>query len=118
MATYIVNENGNDRTLLDDEVLTYFPPQVVLSANKTTIAADGVDFALVTLQFKSLPLANDQQQNLPIAQKVVLIVADVEVELTTNAQGLATHEIAARDAGTYTISAKNHAGNALVIQAV
>lgn len=114
MATYIVN----GQALPDNEVLTYFPPQVVLSANKTTIAADGVDFALVTLQFKSVPLANDQQQNLPIAQKVIIFVAEVEVELTTNAQGMATHEVAARDAGAYTITAKNHASNTLTIQAV
>lgn len=114
MATYTVN----GQALPDNEVLTYFPPQVLLSANKTTISADGADFALVTLQFKSVPLANDQQQNLPIAQKVVLFIAELEVELTTNAQGLATHEIAARDSGQYTISAKNHASNTLVIQAV
>lgn len=118
MATYTINENRIDRVLSDVEALSYFPPQVFLSANKTTIAADGVDFALITLQFKSVPLANDQQQNLPIAQKVILLIAEVEVELTTNAQGMATHEIAARDVGSYTITAKNHAGNALVIQAV
>lgn len=118
MATYTVNENGNDRILRDDEVPTYFPPQVLLSASKTTITADGVDFALITLQFKSIPLRDNQQQNLPIAQKVILFIAELEVELTTNVQGQATHEIAARDVGSYTISAKNHAGNTLTIQAV
>lgn len=122
MTAYTIQESAPDktvlRTLTDQEALTYFPPQIVLSANKTTIAADGVDFALVTLQFKSVPLLDNQQQNLPIAQKVILFVAEVEVELTTNAQGLATHEIAARDVGSYPISAKNHAGNTLTIQAV
>lgn len=122
MTTYTIQESAPERTvqrvLSDQEAIAYFPPQIALSANKTTIQADGVDFALVTLQFKSVPLSDNRQQNLAIEQRVFLLVAEVEVELTTNAQGLATHEIAARDVGSYTISAKNHAGNTLTIQAV
>lgn len=123
MAIYTIQESDGSggvktRTLTDQEALTYFPPQVALSANKTTISADGVDFALITLQLKSVPLSDNSQQNLRLSQKVVLFVAELEVELTTDSNGLATHEIAARDSGSYTMSAKNFGSNSLTIQAV
>lgn len=122
MATYQIQETSasgqtRQRTLSDEEALAYFSPQVTLSANKTTIAADEVDFATVTVQLKSVPLSNNQQQNLALVHKVVLLVAEVEVELTTDANGQVTHDIAARDAGAYTVRTLNLNSNTLTITA-
>jgi len=123
MATYTIQETSalsgtTQRTLTDVEAKIYFPPQALLSANKTTITADGVDFALISVQLQSVPLSDDSQENLPIAQKVMLLISDIEVELTTDNTGLATHEIAANDAGAYAVSTRNLASNTLMITGV
>lgn len=122
MPTYTIQESSQTqsttRTLSDSEAKSYFPAQVLLSANKQTIAADGVDFATINVQIKSVPLSNNLQDNLSIAQKVVLLIADIEVELLTDNTGFATHEIAANDAGVYNVSARNLASNVLTITGV
>lgn len=122
MATYeeqSTNEFGQTirRTLTDQEAIALFAPQAALSANKTNITADGVDFALITIQLKSVPLSNNQQQNLALVHKVILAIDETSVELTTDGNGQATHEIAATDAGTYSVRTTNLASNALTITA-
>lgn len=123
MATYEIQEVQEQtrvvrRILTDDEVKVYFPPQVVLSADKLTVTADGVDFATITAQLKSVPLSDNTQANLPISQKIYLLIADVEVELTTDANGSAAHEVALTDTGTYSVTARNLTSNTLTLTGV
>lgn len=106
------------RELTDDEKVGMFLPQVKLSADKLTFQADGIDFATITAQLMSVPLSDGKQQPIAMVHTLILFCAERKVELTTDETGKATHEIAAKDEGEYSVVVQNLASNTLVFQAV
>lgn len=118
MATYIIQENNTRREMTDLEVIETVPPQVALTASKLTVSADGVDFVTISVQLKSVPLSDDKQVDLPIAHPVILVIAETEIRLETDANGHATHELEFDDTGVYTIGVQYLNANSLTITAV
>lgn len=106
------------RALTDTEILQSFAPQVLLSADKTTVTANGVDFVTIRVQLQSLPLSDGLPRNLSLAQKVLLQIGETIIELDTDANGYTEHELDFEDAGSFDISVQLLNGNTLTIQAV
>jgi len=78
------------RTLSDDEAVNYFPPQLIFSADKTRIPADGKSIATITLQSMSVPLSDDKRREIHAARKVTIIedgeYSDIELDDNGHAQ--------------------------------
>lgn len=89
------------RTLTDDEAASYFPPQLLFSADKTHIPADGKSIVTITLQSMSVPLSDDQRREIHAARKVTIIEDGEYTDIELDDNGRAQIRRAFVVAGTY-----------------
>lgn len=100
----------------DEWVIENLSPYIELTADKTSIAADGVDKSTITIQLLSQLLSDDSRVQIAKDKKVNLLIDDKlhEVEIIN---GSAIIEIGAVYARTYTIKAESLDSNVLTITA-
>jgi hypothetical protein len=89
------------RTLTDDEAVTYFPPQLIFSADKTRVPADGKTVVTITLQSMSVPLSDDKRREIHEARKVTIIEDGEYTDIQLDGDGHAEIRRAFVVAGTY-----------------
>lgn len=89
------------RTLTDDEAASYFPPQLIFSADKTRIPADGKSVVTITLQSMSVPLSDDKRREIHAARKVTINEDGEYTDIELDDKGRAEIRRAFVVAGTY-----------------
>jgi hypothetical protein len=95
------NDGEFTRTLTDDEAVDYFPPQLIFSADKTHIPADGKSVVTITLQSMSVPLSDDARREIHAARKVTIIEDGEYTDIELGDNGRAQIRRAFVVAGTY-----------------
>ena len=124
MATYgdIVSIDAvtgvQTRTPVDNAWIRANTRQVVLSADKVSITADGVDQAIVTAQLKTLPLLDDMTEAISEAVTLDFEVDGVLHRMVLDAQGALQFALDTKRAGTYTVQCQTINSNVLTITAV
>lgn len=106
------------RTPVDDAWIRANTRQIVLSANKVSITADGVDQAIVTAQLTTLPLLDDSVENISEAVTLDFEVDGVRHRMVLDAQGALQFALDTTRAGTYTVQCVTINSNVLTITAV
>jgi len=124
MATYttidfdISTGEVSERDLTDAEIIAGdISYQIALSADKLTIANDGVDSATVTVQLVTAPLSDDTQENITNASTVTLSIDGEAIEITLDSNGSETIILTSVDEPTTIVMrTASHLSNTLNIE--
>jgi hypothetical protein len=95
------NDGEFARTLTDDEAAVYFPPQLLFSADKPHVAADGKSVITITLQSMTVPLSDDKRREIHEARKVTIIEDGEYTDIELDDNGRAEIRRAFVAVGTY-----------------
>lgn len=108
-------ENGTVESLPVDDAwrLANRPNQVQLTADKTSITADGIDSSLISAQLQN-PLGEDLEEQ----QAITIYVDDDPIEVMLDANGQGELAISAIEAGTITIQALVPDSNLIEIEVI
>jgi len=106
------------RPYTDAEIMAELPARVRLVVDRTTISADGVDEAVVTVELVSAPLNDDRQKAIKRSEQVVFFIDGEATIITLNGNGRETLEISAVEAGEILIEPYSHTGNSITIEVV
>ncbi len=101
----------------DDWVLDCKPNTLLLTADKTTITANGIDTATITIQLRTPILTDSTYNNIAEAVTVQLMIDDeiATVELDTNGSG--SVGVASDEVGVFSVSGENYGSNIIEITA-
>lgn len=123
MRAYVVQESSLEQTtqrgLNDDEATAYFPPQLIFSADKTRVPADGKSVVTITLQSMTIPLSDDKRREIHEARKVTIIEDGEYADIQLDDNGRAEIKRAFAVAGVYEFKPHEFlAGVGITIEAV
>lgn len=108
-----------ERILTDDEAVGFFPPQLIFSADKTRIPADGKSVITITMQSMSVPLSDDTRREIHAARKVTIIEDGEYSEIELDDKGRAQLKRAFVVAGVYEFKPHEFlAGVGITIEAI
>lgn len=105
MSVYVIQESSLEKTaqreMIDNEIVEHFPPQLIFSADKTRVPADGKSIVTITLQTMSVPLSDDKRREIHEARKVTIIEDGEYTDVQLDDNGHAEIRRAFVAVGTY-----------------